>query len=214
MTSNAWNNLHSRYSKQDWINKPNIFAKEILKYIPKGAKLLELGAGQGQDTRFFARNGIEVTSTDISSKALEENKKKLPDELKDKVKIIETDTSKPLNFEDESFDVVYAHLSLHYFDAKTTRKIIQEVYRVLKPCGLFMMLNNAVTDPEYGQGEKIEDDYFFINDKKKRFFSTTSIKSFLDGFETVLLDDKGETYKDAAKGIHNLIRYVGKKSLI
>jgi len=32
-----------------------------------------------------------------------------------------------------------------------------------------------------------------------------------DDFEIILLDNYGETYKDSAKGIHNLIRFVGRK---
>ena len=51
--NNAWNNLHKYYQSQDWINKPNVFAEEIVKYIKQGAKILELGAGQGQRHKIF-----------------------------------------------------------------------------------------------------------------------------------------------------------------
>ncbi len=74
------------------------------------------------------------------------------------------------------------------------------------------MLNNSKTDPEFGQGPKIEDDYFFIEDKNTRFFSVDSIKSYFDNFDIILLDDQGKTYKDAAKGVHNLIRFIAKKN--
>lgn len=207
-----WNNLHEYYKKQDWINKPNIFATEVIKYFPKNAKVLELGAGQGQDSRFFAENGFMITSTDISQTALSENKEKLTQKLKNLVEILAVDMTKKLPFGDEVFDVVYAHLSIHYFDTRTTKEVMREIYRVLKPDGLVIMLNNSVTDPEYRQGKQIEEDYFFIEDKNKRYFSPKSIKNFLSGFETILLDDKGETYKDSAKGIHSLIRYVGRKT--
>ncbi len=212
--NNAWNNLHKYYQSQDWINKPNIFAKEILKYIKQGSKILDLGAGQGSDTRFFASNGYSVTSTDILEDALTLNKSKLPPELSDKVKIQILDMTSKFPFADGEFDVVYAHLSFHYFDLATTKLVLKEIHRVLKQDGLLIMLNNSTSDPQYKTGKVIEPDYFVIEDKNKRFFSINSVRELIkDDFDIVLLDDLGETYKDAEKGIHNLIRLVAKKKL-
>ncbi len=47
----SWNQLHKQYKDTDWIDKPNIFATEIIQYLPRLGKLLDLGAGQGQDTK-------------------------------------------------------------------------------------------------------------------------------------------------------------------
>ena len=212
MKDKAWDKLHNYYKTQDWIDRPNIFAKEVARYIPDGSKILELGAGQGQDTRYFASLGHSVTSTDISSSALNISSDKLPAELKNNVTFQEVDLKNTLPFDDASFDVVYAHLSFHYFDYKQSAKILFEISRVLKDSGLLIMLNNSTSDPEYNTGEKIEKDYFVIEDKKKRFFSTQSLRILTDDlFNIVLLDNLGETYKDSEKGIHNLIRYVGEK---
>jgi len=210
--NDAWDNLHMFYKTQDWINKPNVFAEEIVKYIKQGAKILELGAGQGQDTRFFASKGFDVTSTDISDDALNLNKSKLPQEFSSRVVIQRLDMTTKLPFSDGEFDVVYAHLSFHYFDLATTKSVLKEIYRVLKQNGLFIMLNNSTSDPEYNTGKQIEQDYFVIEDKNKRFFSKESLRELVkDYFDVVLLDDLGETYKDAEKGIHKLIRFIGSK---
>lgn len=212
MKNKAWDNLHNFYKNQDWIDQPNIFAKEILKYIPKNSKILELGAGQGQDTRYFAGEGHYVTSTDVSESALKMSRDKLTDELEEKVKFQEIDMTQKLPFEDECFDVVYAHLSFHYFTYKESARILFEISRVIKEKGLLIMLNNSTSDPEYNTGKKIEKDYFVIEDKNKRFFNTKAIRRLTnDLFDIVLLDDLGETYKDSEKGIHNLIRFVGEK---
>lgn len=212
MDNQAWTKLHKHYKDQDWINKPNIFAQEVIHYFPKNANILELGAGQGQDTRFFAENGHKVESTDVSEDALKLNKEKLPTELKRLVNLSRLDMTDKFPYEDDSFDVVYAHLSIHYFDLHTTSKIIGEIYRVLKPSGIVAVLNNSTNDPEYKQGEELEEGYFVIEDKNKRFFSVEDTRSFFVRFDTVLLDNFGETYKDSAKDIHNLIRFVGQKS--
>jgi ubiquinone/menaquinone biosynthesis C-methylase UbiE/8-oxo-dGTP pyrophosphatase MutT (NUDIX family) len=209
---NAWDKLHNRYKDEDWIDKPNIFAEEIIKYLKKDSKILDIGAGQGQDSRYFAENGFDVISSDISKEALKINNEKVTDKLKDRIKVTELDMTENLPFNDNQFDAVYAHLSFHYFDSKKTKQILNEIYRVLSDGGLLIMLNNSTTDPEYGIGEKIENDYFLIKDKNKRFFSVSTLRDLVKyQFNTILLDDLGETYKDSAKGVHNLIRFVGSK---
>lgn len=210
-TEDIWNAKHEKYKNQSWINNPNIFAKEAVQYFPKEGKILELGAGQGQDTRFFAENGYKVVSTDISPEALSFSKEKITINIKKNIEIKQMDTSKKFPFDSDEFDIVYAHLALHYFDMKTTEKIVKEISRVLKPNGIIAILTNSCTDPEYGQGEEIEKDYFFVDGKNKRFFNTESIKSLFSDFKVVLADSLGETYKDSEKGVHNLIRFVGKK---
>src|SRR5437667_4563648 len=111
-----WSNRHKTYATQDWINKPSLFAETAITYFPAKGKVLDLGAGQGQDSRFFAEQGYEVVSTDLEQIALQQSRSKLSDALQQKVTIQKLDLRDELPFKDETFDVVYAHLSLHYFD--------------------------------------------------------------------------------------------------
>lgn len=210
MSENTWSQLHKNYQDTDWINKPSIFAEFAINYFPKEGKLLDLGAGQGQDSRYFFENGYIVTSTDISKTALEINKSK---NKSNKISIIELDLTKPFPFEDRSFDIIYAHLSLHYFSKENTFKIFKEIKRVLKPSGILAFLVNSTSDPEYKTGIKIEEDFFKVGENSKRYFSVESAREFINEFEIIVLDNKGETYKDREKGIHNLIRFVGKNQV-
>jgi SAM-dependent methyltransferase len=210
----AWKDLHQKFYKDaDWIDKPSLFALDAIKYFPKSGRILELGAGQGQDTRFFAEHGYTVVSTDIEESALELSRSKLPAKLKSKVAIQKLDLrGGNFPFDNVSFDVVYAHLSLHYFDVETTYKILDQITRVLKPGGTFAFFVNSTNDPEYGNGKHIEPDFFQIDNVTKRYFSVASTRKFIaDFFEICLLDNFGETYKDAAKGVHDLIRFIGTK---
>ena len=59
-----WSNKLSQYSTEEWSNKPNIFATEILEYLPKTGKLLELGAGVCQDSTYFSSLGYKVIASD------------------------------------------------------------------------------------------------------------------------------------------------------
>jgi SAM-dependent methyltransferase len=207
----TWNKLHKYYSNQDWIGKPNIFAEEVLEYLPNKGSILCLGDGQGQDGRFFASKGYEVTSTDISESAIEINKKKSEEEKLKNITISKLDLREKFPFYDENFDVVYAHLSLHYFSKNITEKIFDEIYRILKKGGILAVFTNSTSDPEYNTGKKIEDDLFEIEGMTKRFFSVETIKQYTSKFSSILVDNNGKTYKDEAKGVRNLIRFIGRK---
>lgn len=211
--SNVWSDLHENYKSQDWINRPSIFAETAITYFPAKGKVLDLGAGQGQDSRYFAEHGYEVVSTDLEESALEQSKSKLTGGLEEKVTVQNVDLREELPLGNESFDAVYAHLSLHYFDYETTVRLFGEIQRVLKPGGVFALLTNSIHDPEYNTGAKLEDDYFQIGQTAKRYFSVDSIRNFTRYFDINLLDNHGETYKDRDKGVHNLIRFVGTKQV-
>ena len=213
MNKTVWSDLHSNYSKQDWINKPSIFAETAITYFPSNGTVLDLGAGLGQDSRFFAEHGYDVMSTDLQQDTLHESEAKFPDALRKHLSFKKVDLREELPFEDASFDVVYAHLSIHYFTQETTRRLIGEIQRVLKPGGVFAFLVNTVDDPEYGTGERLEPDYFQIGQAAKRYFNVDTTRAMMQWYDTILLDNHGETYKDADKGIHNLIRYIGVKRL-
>ena len=208
-----WSDLHKNYKKQDWIDKPSIFAETAISYFPLQGNVLDLGAGQGQDSRYFAEHGYDVVSTDIEESALNESKMKLSKNIADKVTFKKVDLCQELPFLAATFDVVYAHLSLHYFDYETTVRLFSEIQRVLKPGGIFAFFTNSTSDPEYNTGTILEADYFKVDKTYKRYFSVESTRSFTKYLDTNLLDNHGETYKDAAKGVHNLIRYIGTKRL-
>lgn len=204
MTDNFWTKLHNSYSQTNWIAKSSLFAETTKDYLPAEGKLLELGAGLGQDSAYFNGLGYSITATDLNTDHLKE--------LADgNFTVEQVDLRNHLPFSDKSFDIVYAHLSLHYFEKRITTQIFDEIYRVLKPEGIFAFFTNSTQDPEYNTGTKIEPDFFEINGISKRYLSIDAAKEFAHKFEPLLLDNKGETYKDSAKGVHNLIRFIGKK---
>lgn len=205
--SNYWQKQHQKYSTYDWITKPTIFAEQIVGLLPKNGKLIDLGAGQGQDSRFFAQNNFQVTSSDFTQDALDISKNR-SDNLKIEYKNV--DLTRTLPFDDSSFDIVYSHLALHYFDGETTKKIFDEIYRILKKDGIFAVFVNTINDPEVAESKKIEEEYFISPvGIKKRFFSIRYFRQLIgDKYQIKILDENGETYKDSIK---NLIRFVGKK---
>ena len=204
-----WESQHHKYAERDWINRPTIFSEIAIKYFPSAGKILELGCGQGQDARFFADRNYNVLATDFSNTGLNYAKTKTDNQL---IKFQVLDMSKgALPFEDSEFDVVYSHLALHYFPDDITKKLFSEIKRVLKPNGIFAALFNTVEDPEIPELKEIDKNYYLETKTgiKKRYFDLEYLKKLTrDKFKTIIVDDKGETYKDEIK---TLIRFIGKK---
>lgn len=64
------------------------------------------------------------------------------------------DVAKPMPYEDNFFDFVYARLVLHYLTKQQLNSALEEIYRVLKPGGIFFVVarnNNEweLTKPEF-----------------------------------------------------------------
>lgn len=206
-----WNGAHEKYSKTDWINEPTLFAESVIEYFPAHGNILDAGCGQGQDSRFFASKGYEVTGIDFSPTAIEQATQKTPPELSEHLVFRQADLSEPLPFKDGEFDVVHSHLAAHYFSVEQTEALFEEFARVLKERGVLTLLLNSVHDSEYPRGERIEDDYFLVDGIAKRYFSAISLKAFTSDFEELVLDEQGETYKDRAIGNSKLVRFVGRE---
>lgn len=205
-----WISGHKRYLTLPWIDKPSIFATQVIKYLPKNGKLLDLGAGQGQDSRFFTKKGYDVLCTDFSDFALKIAKEKASGE-KLNIKFFEVDVSRKLPFPNNEFDIVYSHLALHYWDKEKTKRIFNEVLRVLKTGGVFAAIFNSIYDPEIAELRKIGQNYYF--DEKigmaRSYYSVSYMNDLIDGsFDIKMIDEKGRTYKDINE---KLFRFIGLK---
>ena len=138
-----------RYKTREMVS-PLDFTKKAFGYMSTSMNVLDIGCGDGRDSLFFAENGMNVTAIDFSEEAIMRVLAHNPDIDARAMDILNMD------FPDESFDAVYAHLSIHYFDDATTDKVITNIHRMLKPEGFFFVKCKSTDDPLYGQGEEVE----------------------------------------------------------
>ena len=173
---------------KEHINKKleiDMWIDEYKEYFDKAGKCLELGCGVGQYSKRLMEYGYDVTSTDISEIALEEVKK-----FNNNTKIV--DMSEKLPFNNDSFNIVFASLSIHYFDDKTTRNLMLEIKRVLKNDGLFIgSVNgkeglNTIKDTAV----KLEENFYLNKNKYIRLFDENELKKYLDIFDIELIEKR------------------------
>jgi len=173
-----WNNLHQNGDIRHYSDKPTSFAQEVLGILPTHSSILDLGAGAGNDSVGFARAGHTVTSTDFSEVSIEKNRLTYKDVPNITFEVL--DLNDPMHFSANSFDFVYARLSLHYFTDVQTRKIIREIHRALKHEATLGFICKSTDDPLYGKGAKIESDMFENEGHVRHFFSEGYVSSLLD----------------------------------
>ncbi|MBN3940908.1 methyltransferase domain-containing protein [Nostoc sp. NMS9] len=115
--------------------------------IHSDSQVLDLCCGSGQTTEFLAKTSQNVTGLDASPKSLQRARLNVPE-----ASYIEA-FAEEMPFADNLFDVVHTSVALHEMQPQQLRKIINEVYRVLKPGGVFTLVDfHAPTNPIFWPG--------------------------------------------------------------
>ena len=103
----------------------------------KNEKVLEIGVGQGTDIVSYAKHGSIVSGIDLTENAIEVTKKHLEAFNLTSEKMLVADAEN-LPFDDNYYDLVFCFGVLHH--TPNTDKGIQEILRVLKPGGKFIVM--------------------------------------------------------------------------
>jgi ubiquinone/menaquinone biosynthesis C-methylase UbiE len=102
----------------------------------RGRDVLEVGCGLGTDGINFARAGAAYTGIDLTEASIELVRRRFEIEgLNADLKVADAES---LPFTDASFDLVYSHGVLHH--TPDTERAIDELYRVLRPGGVAMVM--------------------------------------------------------------------------
>ena len=184
----------SKWNDENSQLPPNNFAIRAYKLIKSKHKtLLDLGCGTGRDSLYFANKGLIVTAADWSQNGLEQLQKLAEKRKVANLEVIQQDISK-LTFKPNSFDVIYAHLSLHYFDNKTTSEIFNKLHSVLKRDGLLFVKCKSTDDMLYGQGRKIEENMYERENHIHHFFDKEYMTALLAKFQIIEVRRSSSVY--------------------
>jgi ubiquinone/menaquinone biosynthesis C-methylase UbiE len=138
MDKTQYNNFAKIFSEYQTPN--DTYRKDMHSFLPplQDKNILDLGCGDGEDLKFFLEsNALSVSGIDVSKKLIEIAKIKAPN-----AKAKYADFTKKLDFESNFFDIVYSQFAIMH--EKNVEFIFNEVHRVLKSGGIFLLL---VTHP-------------------------------------------------------------------
>lgn len=132
--------MHFRISSNGCFTDEDIYYQPdtVSAYIKPGDVVMELGFGQGANLLYLAHSHPEASFIGVDLAPL--NKKDIPQN----VTTYQQDYSSLAQFEDNSVDVLYAFETVVHNTDK--EKIYREVCRVLKPGGVVIVFDYALTD--------------------------------------------------------------------
>lgn len=135
-----YDNIADRFSQtryKEW----GEFA-DFEKYVKAGDSVLDVGCGNGRLLEFLAKQNIKYTGIDTSERLINiaKNKSTLAAQNTKTMYNYITASAISLPFSDEEFNIVFAIASLYHIPSKEYREqAVGEIYRVLKPGGMFIM---------------------------------------------------------------------------
>ena len=161
---------------------------EFLKRLSPRSRILDIGSGSGNHAFYFKENNHDVLCIDISEQMIKRCREKgLNAQLMDFEK---------LTFQENTFDGVCAYTSLLHTTKKNIKNILNKIFKILKPGGVFFLGMKAGNEEGFViNGEKypgakrwfsLYTDHelrrYFNDNLKIEFFSKTNVneKTFLN----------------------------------
>ena len=168
---------------------PSYSAKKSLEIFKKHniKNILELGAGLGRDTIYFAKNNIKVYALDFSPCAIDTIIKKSKKLGLDKLITAEVfDIRKDFSFIEKNFDCCYSHML--YCMALTEsdlEELNKKIHLKLKGNGINIYTVRNTSDGDFKKGSHIGENLYEMNGFIVHFFSDEKIKKLLNGYKNL-----------------------------
>lgn len=202
----------SYYKTHNVPGKPSPFAiyvgKEYCANSNKKKTLIELGCGDGRDSVYFEKLGLNVTAIEQCPSAINNLNGNYAN---GSIRFIEDDfTAFNTKFE-EKFDYAYSRFTLHAVKDENEDKVLKWVFENIKEGGLFLLEVRSTKDELFGKGEKVAHNTYKYNNHNRRFVDFETIKAKISAYATIL-----ESVLDKGLAVHKtedpiIIRIVAQK---
>ncbi len=148
--------------------------QQVMSCLPNlsGKKVLELGAGIGRFTTYFAAQADSVVATDFNPNFIDKNKEINADFFN---VIYQCKNALDLYFALGIFDFVFINWLLMYLDDKAVKLIIDHIYDWLKPNGQFFLRESCITDskgnpPVAKTSADVQHSHFYSHYRDPQFY--------------------------------------------
>ena len=158
----------------------------IDKYLKTGDKILEIGAGTGRYSLYYAKKGYEVEAIELTKSNIKEFKKHIESNMK--IGIHEGNALDLSMYDDNTFDITLLLGPVyHLFSVEEKKKAIGEAIRVTKPHGKIFIayITNDTVIISYGlrKGNLLKlkdvcDEKYRVKEIPEEIFSVNYIDEF------------------------------------
>jgi len=186
--------------------------QHIIKYITGKQKVLDLACGNGYCTIYFSQHVGEIIGTDYSEPLIKSANNLLKNFPEKDIKIdknirFEVANALDLPYKDESFDVVIAErLLVNLPEVELQEKAVKEIYRVLKPGGLYIF--SEATFQGHDNLNHIRGMFGLSNMERhwhNLYIDETSFMPFIKRYFNIIDSRRFGLYHFLSKVIHPLI---------
>jgi SAM-dependent methyltransferase len=107
------------------------FLDEFLSHLPKHARLLDVGCGTGNGTKYFSDHGMRVEGVDLSGSMIKVASRSYP-----QIRFAKKDIRNS-NYPAGHFDAIWAGYSLFHMPRQDFQAVLKKIRRALAPGGIF-----------------------------------------------------------------------------
>lgn len=168
------------------------YIEQVLK---EGDKILDLGAGAGEYSLYFAKKGYDVTALELSESNIRAFEKKIEPQMN--LKLSQGNAKNLSAYADKSFDIVLLFGPLYHLEAKEDQdQCLKEAKRVCKDDGTIfiayiqndmVILTELMYDKNYLKSDLYDHDTFKVKNFPFVFFTIDKMRDMLtnNGFQIV-----------------------------
>jgi len=193
----AWESIEEFGNYPSQLHRFILVYNSIKKENNGKARVLDIGCGLGGGLQYLAERELFVVGADISSKSLEQAKKRAKNVLK-------CDATN-LPFQKNSFDYIVCTSTLHHLLGNQRERATKEIRRVMSKCGLCAIAVFSDKDGGFGHGGEEEENTFEAAPGINiHYFAETELKELFSEFKILHLShDTGVDNTHAHPHTHN-----------
>jgi 2-polyprenyl-3-methyl-5-hydroxy-6-metoxy-1,4-benzoquinol methylase len=138
------------YKKDAAPSFPSPFAGYVANKLRTKQNILEIGCGNGRDSKFFSSKGHHVTGLDRSGKAIELCKSLYSDES---IEFFFGEVTDIVKTNNKKYDLIYSRFVIHAMSMDEELEMLKTSYQLLNENGQFFIECRSINDPLSNTGE-------------------------------------------------------------
>jgi len=138
------------YKKDAAPSFPSPFAGYVANKLRTKQNILEIGCGNGRDSKFFSSKGHHVTGLDRSGKAIELCKSLYSDEP---IEFFFGEVTDITKINKKKYDLIYSRFVVHAMSINEELEMLKTSYQLLNNNGQFFIECRSINDPLSNTGE-------------------------------------------------------------